>query len=170
MTPQVEVTDQSGAGVDTVWVSDLVAGVLRAERTEQTFHVVLVDDAEMRRLHRLYRDQDSTTDVLSFPLAADADEEDAWDPDGEGPSAEVVVSVDTARREALARGVDFRAELALYLIHGVLHILGYDDEDDATRFRMRAAEAEHLDAAGFPRELYQATRRRAPETERRRTQ
>ena len=57
---------------------------------------------------------------------------------------DVVVSVERARREANTRGHTIKAELALYLVHGLLHACGYDDVDDADRVRMRNAEQEVL--------------------------
>ena len=165
MTRQVEVFDASGSGSDTDWVAGLVASVLRAEHAAWAIHVALVDDREIHRLNREFHGQDRPTDVLSFPLAENGEGEAAWDPEGEGPAAEVVVSVDTARREASARGHEFRAELALYLIHGVLHILGYDDLDEENRERMRAAESRHLAAAGFREDLYAARFGEAGSTE-----
>ncbi|MBN2492853.1 MAG: rRNA maturation RNase YbeY [Planctomycetes bacterium] len=162
MTSAVEVTDRTGAGadVDAAWVAGLVRGVLRAEAAATSVHVVLVDDAEIRRLNRRFHHTDAPTDVLAFVLSRGAEEEAAWDPAGEGPGAEVVVSVETARREADARGLELRAELALYVVHGVLHVLGHADCDARSRSRMRAAEARHLEAVGLSGALFAARRRR----------
>jgi len=151
VTSAVEVTDTVGAGVETAWLVDLVTGVIRAEHSALTVHIVLVDDAAIRELNGRFHGTDTPTDVLSFPLSgADAGGDAVWDPEAEGPGGEVVVSVETARREAASRGVSVQAELALYVIHGVLHLLGFDDLDDTGRRRMRAAEARHLGAAGLP--------------------
>lgn len=155
---RVEVLDTVESDADTEVLAALVRTVLAAEAASVAISVALVDDPTIRALHREFQDQDSATDVLSFPLH-DAEDEgpDVFDPDAEGPGGEVVVSVDTARREAAARGVPFEAELSLYVIHGVLHIIGYDDLDDAARARMRAAEARHLAAAGYPADLFTTT-------------
>jgi probable rRNA maturation factor len=155
MTSGIEVTDAVGSGVEPGWLVDLVAGVIRAEQAVLTVHIVLVDDATIRGLNRQFHGTDAPTDVLSFPLAAEEPRgSEAWDPEAEGPEGEVVVSVETARREAAARGVAVQAELALYVIHGVLHLLGFDDLDETERARMRTAEARHLEAAGLPRGLF----------------
>jgi len=157
MTATVEVTDAVGSGVESGWLVDVVAAVIRAERSALTVHVMLVDDATIRELNHRFHGTDAPTDVLSFPLTGgEPGADEAWDPEAEGPGGEVVVSVDTARREAASRGVAVRAELALYAIHGVLHLLGFDDRDESDRERMRAAEARHLEAAGLPRGLFLA--------------
>lgn len=169
--PLVEITDTVDSGVDAGRLERLVGAVLAAEEASTGISVALVDDAAIRVLHRDFQGKDSATDVLSFPLDDDAGgpapsasgggtfDPGTFDPGSEGPGGEVVVSVDTARREAEARGVPFEAELSLYVIHGVLHILGYDDLEDAPRARMREAEARHLAAAGYPADLFAAAPR-----------
>ena len=100
--------------------------------------MTLVDDAKIAFLAGEYGRQPHATDVLSFPLA-------------EGPGArfagemlgDVVISVDTAKRQAAARRVPLARELDDLLIHGCLHVLGMDHLRAADRARMRALEA-HL--------------------------
>ena len=84
--------------------------------------LLLVSDAVMRQLNRDWRGTDRPTDVLSFAQ-------------GEGPGGapsgllgDVVISIDTARRQAAARAATLGSELDRLLIHGVLHLLGYDHE------------------------------------------
>lgn len=160
----IEVTNETDAAVDTEWAVRLLEGVMAREERSVRLHAVIVDDETIRRVHKEFHDDDTPTDVISFPLDDPATDEGAldqegdpsvnWDPEGEGPGAEIVVSADTAQREAARRGIPFESELALYLIHGTLHILGYDDIDDADRAVMREAESRHLDAAGYPPDLY----------------
>jgi len=157
MTARIQVSDFTDSGdLDTAGAARLVEDVLRRENADIAVHVALVDDAEIRRLNDRYLRKDAPTDVLAFALEEEG--EDRWDPEGEGPAAEVVVSVDTARREAGLRGIPMESELAFYLIHGVLHILGYDDRNEADRERMREADARHLEAAGYPRDLFSLRR------------
>lgn len=108
-------------------------------------NVCFVDDDEIRRLNRDYLSHDYATDVVTFPMRTpgDAVQGDPLDDDLLG---EVFVSVDTARNCARARGIDFTIELSLYAIHGVLHLLGYDDKDPAGRRKMRRAERRYLDS------------------------
>lgn len=95
-------------------------GALR--RADAELSVLVVSDREMRRLNRVWRGRDRSTDVLSFSQA-----------EGEGGApggllGDVVISVDTARRQAAERGVAVGTEADRLLIHGVLHLLGYDHE------------------------------------------
>jgi probable rRNA maturation factor len=106
--------------------------------------VALVDDRAIRRLHRDHMGLDSATDVLAFPLEGSPG----------GLLGEVVASAETARREAAARGVAPADELLLYVVHGVLHLLGFDDHAPSSRRRMRAAERRALRAAGVRRNLF----------------
>jgi probable rRNA maturation factor len=95
--------------------------------------VVIVGDARMRELNRRFARVDGTTDVLAFDLS-------------EGPSAgdsvagEVIVNAHIARTEAGRRRRSAVDELILYVIHGLLHLGGYEDHTAAERARMRAAE------------------------------
>jgi probable rRNA maturation factor len=79
--------------------------------------VVLVDDARIAALNKQYLGHAGPTDVLSFNLG------------GEGPvvDGEVIVSVETARRQSASRGHTAEAEILLYVVHGTLHLLGFDD-------------------------------------------
>jgi probable rRNA maturation factor len=91
-------------------------------------------DVEVHALNRQYRGKDKPTDVLSFPLA------DELQPSLLG---DVVISVETAARQARRRGHSLREELQTLLIHGVLHLLGYDHEVSRSEaIRMRRKERE----------------------------
>ena len=101
--------------------------VLRLEQAELS--VLLVSDGEMRRLNHRWRGRDRPTDVLAFAQ-------------GEGPTAapdgllgDVVISVDTARSQAAERGQTLGREGERLLIHGLLHLLGYDHERSAAEAR-----------------------------------
>jgi len=87
--------------------------------------LLLTDDAGIAALHARHLDDPTPTDVMSFAID-----------DG----AEIVVSVTTAARVARARGHDCAAEVVLYVVHGLLHVLGHDDTTKPARARMRAAE------------------------------
>lgn len=92
--------------------------------------LVFLTDAALAQLHADFLDDPTTTDVITF--------------EGEpalGTAGEICVSADTARAYARDHGRDFAAELTLYLVHGWLHLAGYDDLRPAKKRRMRAAEA-----------------------------
>jgi len=91
-------------------------------RRDAELSILLVSDAEMRRLNRTWRDRDRTTDVLAFAQG----EGEGGVPDG--LLGDVVISVDTARRQAAERGLTLAAEADRLLVHGLLHLLGYDHE------------------------------------------
>jgi len=103
--------------------------------------VILVGDSYIKKLNWRYRKVRSRTDVLAFPMR-----------EGSGPSkngpvlGDVVISTQTAKREAEKRGVPVYREVALYLAHGILHLLGYDDRTNSDRKRMKAKEGELLEA------------------------
>jgi rRNA maturation RNase YbeY len=95
--------------------------------------VALVGDRRMRELNLRFRGKDRTTDVLSFPLP----EEDYL--------GEVVISLETCRRQAEENGVPMDAELARLVIHGVIHLAGHDHERGKREAqRMRALEVRAL--------------------------
>ena len=87
--------------------------------------VAFVSDRAMRELNRRWRGKRGTTDVLSFP-AAQAEFEKM-----EGPTlGDVVISVEQAARQALEHGLEFDEEISQLILHGVLHLCGYDHETD----------------------------------------
>lgn len=99
-------------------------------REGSTLTVVLVRDPVMRALNQQYRGKDYATDVLSFPAGEQANAERArfiGDPDYLG---DVVVSADTARAHATTAGHTFEREIDELVMHGVLHLCGYDHETD----------------------------------------
>ena len=93
--------------------------------------VALIDDETMAGLHERLLGKKGPTDVLSFP------------------HGEIVVSADTARREAEARGIRPVDELVLYVVHGALHLDGYDDRTPKQREEMRRAERRVLGTLGL---------------------
>ena len=100
---------------------------LRLDRAELS--VVLVSDREMQALNRRWRRRDRPTDVLSFAQREGA----GLAPDG--LLGDVVISLDTARRQAKERGESLGREADRLLVHGLLHLLGYDHERSAAEAR-----------------------------------
>jgi probable rRNA maturation factor len=92
-----------------------VLGLNKAELS-----IVLVSDAQIRRLNKLYRNKDKPTDVLSFPIG---ERVEGWLILGD-----IVISVDTAKRQAQELGYSLEEELKRLLVHGLVHLLGYDHE------------------------------------------
>jgi len=95
--------------------------------------IVLTDDEEIRTLNRAYRGKDEPTDVLSFSLRETTAEEHGWDISAleeELPLGEVYISVPTALRQAQAGERSLEEEVAFLAVHGVMHLLGYEDETE----------------------------------------
>lgn len=102
----------------------VISGCLRQlGEDDAEVHVVLTSDDAIRELNRRYRDIDRATDVLSF---ADGDTL----PSGDRLLGEVIISLDSARRQAEDLGHDEVRELCELALHGTLHLLGYDHERD----------------------------------------
>ncbi|TBW36479.1 rRNA maturation RNase YbeY [Siculibacillus lacustris] len=103
--------------------------------------LLLTDDAHIRILNATWRGRDAATNVLSFPSAGDDE-----DP---GPLlGDVVVAHETTDREARADGRTFEDHFAHLLVHGLLHLFGFDHEDDAEAEEMEALETEILAGIG----------------------
>ena len=100
----------------------------RIENNAATLTLSFIRDRQMRRLNRDYRGIDKPTDVLSFAYHESADGFALDEPDPH--LGDVVISVETAQRYAAEQGLTFERELAWLVIHGALHVAGYDHETD----------------------------------------
>lgn len=109
------------------------------ENTEVS--LVFVDDQYIRSLNSKYRGVDSPTDVLSFAML---EGEDMPGQEEELILGDVVISLETARRQADEYGHSFQRETAYLTVHGVLHLLGYDHQEEEERAEMRRKEEEIL--------------------------
>jgi probable rRNA maturation factor len=104
--------------------------------------LAIVGDEESADYHERSHGDPRPTDVISVELG-----------EGLGPTGEVVVNAELALRMAGERGVEPARELALYVVHGVLHLYGFDDQQPGDRARMRLAERAILDGLGFAPDL-----------------
>lgn len=136
----VEITDlQQAVWVDESLIERAVRTVLEAAGVvSATVSIAIVDDAQITRLNHQFLQHDNATDVLSFAL-----NEPQAPLDGE-----IIVSAETAQRMAARYGWEASAELLLYVIHGSLHLVGYDDVSAADQAEMRRREAEVLGQLG----------------------
>lgn len=105
--------------------------------------LTLVDDATIRRLNREHRGKDKPTDVLSFSLVENGSAS------AERLLGDVVISIETARRQASEYDASLQAELYRLLIHGILHVLGHDHERAEERRVMVVAERRLASAIGL---------------------
>lgn len=112
----------------------------RFDATGAQVSIAIVDDEGIIEVHRQFLDKDNTTDVISFDLTDDEDDCSTF---------EIVVNYDQALRQSQERGHSIAAELALYITHGLLHNLGYDDIDESDAAEMHRMEDVILKDAGF---------------------
>ena len=138
--------------IDKRWLRRLVKESLRAHSLEAQVELSLLvtDDATVRELNRTYRGKDKATDVLSFALEADRRGGAAAGfvmPPGEMVHlGEVIVSYPKAVEQAAQRLHPVEDELALLVVHGVLHLLGYDHDKPVREREMRSMERKVLSA------------------------
>jgi probable rRNA maturation factor len=134
-------------GLDFPALERTVAELLAAlDERDSSISVSFVRDAKIRELNRTFRGKDRPTDVLSFPLVEPGD---AY-PGAERLLGDIVISVDTARRQAADYDAPLDREVQRLLIHGVLHLLGHDHLEPDERAAMEAEERRLADAIGMP--------------------
>ncbi|MDO8632476.1 MAG: rRNA maturation RNase YbeY [Phycisphaerales bacterium] len=148
--------------IDAAALHAAVAAALRRHGIRRAcIGLAVVDDGEIARLNRGYLKHEGPTDVITFDMR-DHPEAPALDTavscQGNDVEGEIVVSAETALRQATARGHGVAAELSLYAVHGVLHLLGYDDHGEEQAERMHRVEDEVLTSMGIGA-IYGATRR-----------
>ena len=132
--------EQSTLQLDEQMLSSAVRSVFQESLYQSaSVSLALVDDPTMHELNRQYLDHDYPTDVLSFVL----------EDDGSHLQGQLVVSTDTAVESASQFGWTANEEMLLYVVHGALHLVGYDDQQPEQREAMRAAEALHLGNLGI---------------------
>ena len=103
-----------------------------ANHSDWELSVALTDDSGIKALNRTWREKDSPTDVLSFPQ------------DVEGLLGDLVISLETARRQAATHGHPLSDELRILLVHGFLHLCGYDHEESAEAHEEMAEKEQEL--------------------------
>ncbi|GAC1658490.1 MAG: hypothetical protein NVS9B12_10980 [Vulcanimicrobiaceae bacterium] len=139
------------SGLDARRVKRTATLLLEAVGEKQSARSIsFVGDRTIRRLNREHRGKDRATDVLSFPLdAGPAAVAKNTEPTPERLLGDIVISLDTARRQAADYDATLEAEVSRLLIHGVLHVLGHDHEEAAQRDRMRAEERRLANTIGL---------------------
>ena len=119
--------------------------------------VTIVDDEEIHALNREYRGMDKPTDVLSFALDEDMDDSDEPELVG-GPEehlfGDIIISAETALRQAEEYGHGLEREMTYLAVHGMFHLLGYDHMTEAEKAEMRAKEEEALRAINLSEEYF----------------
>ena len=135
-------TPQDIVVIDRGRMREIARAVLDGEGVkEYEISLAFVDNPTIHTLNKRYLNHDEPTDVLSFPLS---------DPSAKKLAGELVLGVEVARAQAQERGHDEQAELALYVIHGLLHLCGYDDKTEQAEQEMRQRERHYLATIGLP--------------------
>jgi probable rRNA maturation factor len=144
--------------IDEPQIEQVIRDVLQNEQVAAAeVSAAVVDDPHMQQLNRAHLGEDYPTDVLSFLLDCRSDPEALEDSNrsadrlgtGKRLEGEVIVSAETAAREAGRFGWSPADELLLYVVHGMLHLCGYEDSTDVERQQMRRREAEILQIRGL---------------------
>lgn len=147
-SPLWDSADQSGseryeslaeACMDAVWQQ------LALPKMVTELSIVLCDDAAIRAINAQWRNQDKPTNVLSFPAF------EIMPGDKPGPMlGDIIIARETVEREALEEQKSFEQHLHHMIVHGALHLLGYDHEDEEEAEQMEALERKILHALAIP--------------------
>ncbi len=134
-------------GVSAAALARFAARARRAARLQGQVAVLVAGDRELRALNRRFRGKDKPTDVLSFPAA------------GDGLAGDIAISAATAARNARLFGHSLAEELKILILHGMLHLAGYDHERDHGEMARREERLRRT--LGLPTSLIARARRRA---------
>jgi len=141
--PKVSIASpQELVPLDRGRLREIARAVLAGENIgDYEISLAFVDNTTIHRLNKQFLDHDEPTDVLSFPLS---------DRGAKKLAGELVIGVEVALEQVKSRGHDVQAELALYVIHGLLHLCGYDDKKALHAKEMRKRERHYLQEMGLP--------------------
>jgi probable rRNA maturation factor len=133
---------QELVALEYVRLKDCARTVLTGEGiSEAKVTLAFVDDTTIANLNQRFLDHDGPTDVITFTYSK---------PKAKKLEGEIVIGVEVAQREAAERGHDVNSELCLYVIHGCLHLCGYDDSSKRDAADMRRKEREYLRSLNLP--------------------
>ena len=132
---------QESVPIDRGRMREAARAVLEGEGIKDAeISLAFVDNVTIHRLNKQYLDHDEPTDILTFPLS---------EPNAKRLAGELVIGAEVARDAAESRGHDVQVELALYVIHGILHLCGFDDKSPQDAQEMRARERHYLKTLGL---------------------
>ncbi len=133
---------QEAVPIDARHFRAVVRAVLEGEGVaDYEISLAFVDNPTIHCLNARYLKHDEPTDILTFPLS---------EPDAKKLGGELVLGAEVAQLQAAERGHDVQTELTLYVIHGLLHLCGFDDHDDEDIRLMRERERHYLSRLGLP--------------------
>jgi len=139
----IEIDNRSGASCAEVELVDLAAFALQELHVDKRaeLEISLVDEAEMTRLHEEWMDESGPTDVLSFPMDELRPNEISKNNEVPVVLGDVVICPDVARKQGDAAGHGLEQELRILLVHGILHLLGFDHVEPAEEVEMFALQS-----------------------------
>lgn len=139
---KLEIADrQKLYPINKNWTKKLVNRVLKTEKKVAELSIVFIDNKMIKEMNKTFLGHNYATDVLSF---------DYHEPSSKNTiTGEIIVSVEMAVKQAQKRGYSIEGEIALYLIHGLLHLLGYDDRQKRDAKKMHQREKELLANLGY---------------------
>ena len=138
----IEIDNRSGASCAEVELVDLATFALQELHVDKRaeLEISLVDEAEMTRLHEEWMDESGPTDVLSFPMDELRPNEISKNNEVPVVLGDVVICPDVARKQGDAAGHGLEQELRILLVHGILHLLGFDHVEPAEEVEMFALQ------------------------------
>ncbi|MBU6391475.1 MAG: rRNA maturation RNase YbeY [Planctomycetes bacterium] len=143
---KLEIIDlQKFQPIDKNKIKKIIKGILKVEKKDAELSIVFIDNKTIKQINRAFLGHNYATDVLSFTY-----DEPSFKNNVKG---EIVVSVEMASKLSRRYGYEVEGEIVLYLVHGLLHLLGYDDKrkKDAKKMHQRAGEL--LSSLGY-RDVY----------------
>lgn len=134
------------SGVKPAWLRNLVGRILKAENlvTKSEVGLVITGDAKIQELNKKYLDEDRPTDVMAFQTNEDHQIGFVNAPDSKIHLGEVIISYPQAVRQASEHNHPVEKELVILMIHGILHLLGYDHDITERTQKMRNRESQIL--------------------------
>lgn len=131
----IEINNRTKNQIDLKMIESVIAQFLKKYKKAKTdISLAFISDAEMRKLNKTYRHIDKPTDILSFPVA---DESPLYERGIKGSFlGEIVIDYAQIKRQAKLYSGSTREELVFILVHGLLHLLGYEDETEKGRKKM----------------------------------
>ena len=142
--------DHPDINIDCADIENMIEKVMsHLDCQNKEVSILLTRDKDIRRLNKQFRSIDQSTDVLSFPQNSD----EAPPIPGEKFLGDIAVSLDTAKIQANEHGLVLKEEIVLLLIHGILHLLGYDHEVSEQEGKKMRSKTRELFKLAFPKKF-----------------
>jgi len=142
----IDVAAQTKSDISLQWIEKIGKLIIQKEASSHQNHIsiILADDAFITNLNHIYFHKDNPTDVISFFLG-----EDIFPGEKNTASGEVYISLERARQQAREYRVTYHEEVARLIIHGILHLMGYDDQTEQDQKEMTVKENLYLSQITF---------------------